>query len=87
MFSRSSLLALGVGFIVTGSALTAPPSPEDNVVYQKKTVIILDGSNIDGEREAPQLGDISVRKATKFSKMIRIRGNFRVELLSSVSQL
>ena len=84
---KKAIVTLGIGFIVTGSALTAQTKPEDNVVFEKHTKLTFDGSEIKGGRETPSGGIITSRRQTAFGKMIGIRKDFRMELLSSTSQL
>ncbi len=84
---RSAVLALGVGFIVTSSAVGAPDGAEDNVIYKKHTIITFDGVDIGGERETPQITDINVRPRAAVRRLLRVRTSFRLELLGSANQL
>jgi hypothetical protein len=60
---------------------------DDQVVYNKKTVIDFSDVNIEGELTKPEGSYIKNRKKTRFRNLIELRGNFRPELRRSVSSL
>lgn len=72
---------------LANETMPAQTKAEDQVVYKKHTVLNLDGSELRGQRERPA-GEIFIsRRKTGFDKIIKIRQNFRIELLSSSSEL
>jgi len=80
------------GAIIAGTmslALLAPKGAsaqedEGNVVYQKKTIVNFDDDTIDGDLTKPDTAYVEVRKRLRHSNLIRIREDFRTEVLNSV---
>ncbi|MBK8014212.1 MAG: adventurous gliding motility protein CglF [Deltaproteobacteria bacterium] len=60
---------------------------EDGVVYKKKTVISFDDDTIDGDLMRPDGAYVEARKRLRHSNLIRIREDFRVQILNSVTKL
>ncbi|MCB9654497.1 MAG: adventurous gliding motility protein CglF [Deltaproteobacteria bacterium] len=60
---------------------------EEGVVYKKKTVISFDDDTIDGDLMRPDGAYVEARKRLRHSNLIRIREDFRVQILNSVTKL
>lgn len=65
----------------------AQDEDEGNVVYQKKTIINFDDDTIDGDLTRPDAVFLEARKKLRHSNLIRIREDFRQEILNSVMGL
>ncbi len=59
----------------------------DTIIYQQKTVVSFDGDTIDGDLTRPDGEFIESRKRIRHSNLIKIRDNFRMRILRSVSEL
>lgn len=70
-------------------SLSAPEQPveKDQMVYKTKTIIDFSELQIAGEIAKPEGSYISSRKDTKFKSLIRLRMDFRPELLTSMDAL
>ncbi|RMG20343.1 MAG: hypothetical protein D6729_03140 [Deltaproteobacteria bacterium] len=75
--------ALSVGF---GSVARAQSEP-DTIQYKKKTVIDFNDVTLEGELTKPEGAYVLNRKRTKFSSLIKLRGDFLRELQTSVDNL
>jgi hypothetical protein len=82
-FGFALLLVLGLTFSTEASA----QEDDGNVVYQKKTVVNFDEDTIDGDLTKPDTAYVEVRKRLRHSNLIRIREDFRIEVLGSVMAL
>lgn len=80
---RLALFAIGFGFSV---ALATPAMAQD-VVYQSHQVVDFGDDTIDGNLSKPDGAWLDARKKQKHRKLIRIRENFRTEILQSVRAL
>jgi hypothetical protein len=60
---------------------------EGGVAYQRKTVINFEDDTIEGDLKTPDGDYLSVRKRMRHKSLIRIRTDFRREVLSSVANL
>ena len=58
-----------------------------NVRYQKTTVINFEDDTIEGDLTRPDGEYVQVRKEVKHSNLIRIRDNFKDEVMQSVGDL
>ena len=63
------------------------PGAGDSVIYQRKTIFNFDEDTIDGDLHMPDGEYVESRKRVRHSNLIRIRDNFRLEILRSVSKL
>lgn len=72
--------------LLSGSVL-AQESDEEGVVYKKKTVISFDDDTIDGDLLKPDGAFVESRKRVRHSNLIRIRDDFRAQILNSVTKL
>lgn len=88
---RGSILA-----VTTLMALAALPAMaqeeegsnnEGGVSYQRKTVINFEDDTIEGDLKTPDGQYLEVRKKMRHKSLIRIRTDFRREVLSSVADL
>ena len=60
---------------------------EGGVSYQRKTVINFEDDTIEGDLKTPDGQYLEVRKKMRHKSLIRIRTDFRREVLSSVADL
>lgn len=82
-------------FVVVVVALAAPvfaqeeggANTEAGVSYQRKTVINFEDDTIEGDLKTPDGQYLEVRKKMRHKSLIRIRTDFRREVLSSVADL
>lgn len=66
-------------------AQEAPPAPD--VAYKRRTVVDFSEVKISGELVKPSTTYVNTRRRTDFQPLIRVRGDFRPELLSSIDAL
>ena len=83
MWTMAVALGLTLG---TGGALLAADD-DGNVVYQKKQVVDFGDDTIEGDLTKPDGDVFDARKRAHHSKLIRIRANFRSEVLQSIRSL
>ena len=69
------------------STVTASAQQQERVIYKKRTVIDLDGVPIEGTRELPHEGYVSVPRRPHFKTMVKVRGTFLPELQKSADNL
>ena len=81
-FTFTAVLSAGVLFASQSHA-----QEEAGVVYQKKTIFNFEEDTIDGDLQMPDGEYVESRKRVRHSNLIRIRENFREEVLRSVSSL
>ncbi|MBI4818075.1 MAG: adventurous gliding motility protein CglF [Deltaproteobacteria bacterium] len=79
-------VALFLGGSVMAPAL-AEAQEEAGVIYQKKTTVSFEEDTIDGDLTRPDATYVEARKRVRHSNLIRIRENFREQVLRSVSRL
>lgn len=82
-----SLPALALVLGLTFSHEASAQEDDGNVIYQKKTVVNFDEDTIDGDLMKPDTAYVEVRKRLRHSNLIRIREDFRLEVLGSVMAL
>jgi hypothetical protein len=83
------------GLILGGAtALAAPPAhaqkeeaPPPGVSYERKTVINFEDDTIEGDLKTPDGKYLEARKRMRHKSLIRIRKDFRREVMGSVSDL
>ncbi len=80
--AASSLAIAGAAF-----AQDASPAGADGVSYQRKTVINFEDDTIEGDLKTPDGQYLEARKKTRHKSLIRIRMDFRREVLGSISDL
>ena len=59
----------------------------EDVIYKKKTVINFDDDTIQGELTTPDGEYIGAKKKVRHKSLIKLRDNFRKEILQSVKDL
>ncbi|OGQ18378.1 MAG: hypothetical protein A2138_00430 [Deltaproteobacteria bacterium RBG_16_71_12] len=87
---RARLLA-----IVAALALAAPVAAQDSkdvvteggVSYNRKTVINFEDDTIEGDLKTPDAVYLEARKRMRHRSLIRIRTDFRREVLGSIANL
>lgn len=92
--SLRSLAVLAVAAVVV-AAVAAPPAvaqeegvnTEGGVSYQRKTVINFEDDTIEGDLKTPDGQYLEVRKKMRHKSLIRIRTDFRREVMTSVADL
>jgi hypothetical protein len=60
---------------------------EGGVAFQRKTVINFDDDTIEGDLKTPDGQYLEVRKKMRHKSLIRIRSDFRREVLGSIADL
>ena len=60
---------------------------DGDVIYKKKTVINFDDDTIQGELTTPDGEYIGAKKKVRHKSLIKLRDNFRKEILQSVKDL
>ncbi len=71
-----------------GAAVAQEEAPrEDQVVYKRKTVVSFSDVQLSGELVKPSATLVQARRGARFRPLIRVRGDFRPELLNSVDAL
>lgn len=71
----------------SSTALAEESEPKPTVIYQKKTLVEFSELAIQGETAGPNVSRVDVRTKARFRSFIRLRGDFRPELLRSVEDL
>ena len=79
----AAVAAVATGFAVPVWAQDEGTTVEGGVSYQRKTVI----NTIEGDLKTPDGQYLEVRKKMRHKSLIRIRTDFRREVLSSVADL
>ncbi|MEQ9500704.1 MAG: hypothetical protein RIT81_27785 [Deltaproteobacteria bacterium] len=70
---------------VPGVAFAEEEAPQE--AFKKKTVIEFSEVRLSGELVKPSATLVRVRRKTRFVPLIRVRGDFRPELLASTDAL
>jgi len=79
---------LGGMLVVFGLVFLAAPSARaEDVVYQKHTVVDFGDDTIDGSLSKPDGAYLDARKKLRHQKLIKVRTDFRPEILRSVRVL
>jgi hypothetical protein len=81
-FAVAAALAAG-----SASAQEEGINVENGVSYQRKTVINFEDDTIEGDLKTPDGQYLTVKKRLRHKSLIRIRKDFRREVLSSVGDL
>lgn len=84
-----AVIAAAAGFLVTGAAIAQDATAPDSagVSYQRKTVINFEDDTIEGDLKTPDGQYLEARKKTRHKSLIRIRTDFRREVLGSIADL
>lgn len=82
--ARSMLLVVAVATVAASPALA---QDEAGAQYKKKTVINFDDDTIEGDLKTPDGQYLEVRAKMRHRSLIRIRTEFRREVLGSISDL
>ncbi len=69
------------------AAATALAQAGEKVVYKKRTIIDFNDVTLEGELTKPEGSYVLNRKKTKFTSLIKLRGDFIPELQKSVDNL
>ena len=75
------LLMVGLGLAPVVAA------QDDGVIFKKKTVINFEDDTIEGDLKTPDAEYLEARKRMRHASLIKIRANFRREVLQSVGEL
>jgi hypothetical protein len=81
------LLAAAMLFATAAAAQDEGVNVEGGVSYQRKTVINFEDDTIEGDLKTPDGQYLTVKKKLRHKSLIRIRKDFRREVLSSVGDL
>jgi hypothetical protein len=88
------VVTLAVAFIATVAAPAiaqdkkgGDTTTEGGVAYNRKTVINFEDDTIEGDLKTPDAVYLEARKKMRHKSLIRIRTDFRREVLGSVSDL
>lgn len=79
-----SVLAVVIGL---GLAASAMAQEEEGVIFKRKTVINFEDDTIEGDLKTPDAEYLEARKRMRHASLIKIRANFRREVLQSVGEL
>lgn len=82
---------LVIGFTLAWAASAAAQDDgvvtEAGVAYNRKTVINFEDDTIEGDLKTPDGAYLEARKKMRHKSLIRIRTNFRREVLGSIADL
>jgi hypothetical protein len=88
MSSRAWLVTV---MILIGAAVLSIPgiagAAEEEIVYQKHTVVDFGDDTIEGDLSKPDGQYLESRKRLRHQRLIKVRENFRPEILQSVRGL
>jgi hypothetical protein len=85
---RKPMVLAGLAAALLGLAGTAAAAEKDGKVkYEKKTVINFEDDTIQGDLTRPDGEYVDARKRVNHSNLIKIREEFRDEVLESVGEL
>ncbi|MFZ9886081.1 MAG: adventurous gliding motility protein CglF [Myxococcota bacterium] len=85
-FARRLLMTATVGVVVS-SAVALAQEDAAGVQYKKKTVINFEDDTIEGDLKTPDGQYLEVRAVMRHRSLIRIRTEFRREVLGSIADL
>jgi hypothetical protein len=85
-FVRKALV-LGVMAVLAAPAVAQDTVTEGGVAYNRKTVINFEDDTIEGDLKTPDAVYLEARKKMRHRSLIRIRTDFRREVLGSVADL
>jgi len=80
----TSTLLVVVGLLFAG---LAHAQEDDSVSYKRKTVINFEDDTIEGDLKTPDGQYLETRKNMRHKSLIRIRRDFRREVLGSIADL
>lgn len=80
-----ALIASTTPALAQGDQKTPPPEP--GVVYPEVMEHIFDGEEVDGRTRSPDVATTTAHLSGRFTSLIRIRADFRTELLQSANDL
>lgn len=83
---RAAFVVAAVTFSVLGAS-TSALAQEAGVSYKRKTVINFEDDTIEGDLKTPDGQYLEARKSIRHKTLIRIRTEFRREVLGSISDL
>lgn len=81
------LVAALAASTMIGSTGAAAQEAEAGVSYQRKTVINFEDDTIEGDLKTPDGQYLEARKKVRHKSLIRIRTDFRREVLGSIADL
>ena len=76
-----------LAFTLVAALFTLPLSTASAQQYAKKTVINFDDDTIEGDLNRPDGDYLDAMKSRKYQSLIKIRTNFKTEILQSVRKL
>ncbi len=80
--------SLYIGLLLfVGALVHSVPAAADDVVYQKHTVVEFGDDTIDGNLSKPDGQYLEARKRLRHQRLIKIREDFKSEILQSVRGL
>ncbi|MBC7792538.1 MAG: hypothetical protein H7Z43_02425 [Clostridia bacterium] len=83
---RRVLLA-AITVMVLGSAVPALAQDSGDVVYRKHTVVDFGDDTIEGDLSKPDGAYLDSQKRQRHARLIKVRENFKPEILQSVTTL
>ena len=83
---RALVIAFGLALLATLSSATLAQD-QGGVSYKRKTVINFEDDTIEGDLKTPDGQYIEHRKKMRHKSLIRIRRDFRREVLGSIADL
>lgn len=78
---------LGLLGLLLGLGLSSRPARAGEVVYKKHTVVEFGDDTIEGDLSKPDGAYMESRKRLRHQRLIKLRENFRAEILQSVHGL
>ena len=78
---------LGLLGLLLGLGLSSRPARAAEVVYKKHTVVEFGDDTIEGDLSKPDGAYMESRKRLRHQRLIKLRENFRAEILQSVHGL
>ncbi len=74
-------------FVVAWVMMLAVPGHAEEVVYKKHTVVDFGDDTVEGDLSKPDGQYLESRKRLRYQRLIKVRENFRPEILQSVRGL
>lgn len=84
---RVHVVLLALSLAASAAAQDEGSNTEGGVSYQRKTVINFEDDTIEGDLKVPDGAYVEGRKKVRHKSLIRIRTDFRREVLASVADL
>jgi hypothetical protein len=81
------VVLLALSLAASAAAQDEGSNSEGGVSYQRKTVINFEDDTIEGDLKVPDGAYVEGRKKVRHKSLIRIRMDFRREVLASVADL